>query len=881
MTRHTRRGGARSLAALALAAGPFAGTAIAQEEEVIELAPVEIRAPRIITPLPGVVIDQEQTTSNVQSATSEDISRSQSIGLTDFLNNQMQSVSVNDYQGNPFQQDLVFRGFSASPLIGTPQGLSVYFDGVRINEPFGEVVNWDMIPLNAISRMDLMPGSNPLFGLNTLGGALSLSPKTGFTEEKFSAAVTTGRWGRLQRQMSIGGNDGSIGGFFALNHFEEDGWRQNSPSNVAQYYGRVDKKTSFGAVGVSGMFADNRLTGNGTVPIESYASNPGQVFTSPDRVSNELAHFTVSSRFDVSDNSTLSAQIYKRNVTQNSFSGDFWDEWSQAIRRAGAMDVSVCPDGFSAIDGAIEVDGTGCGGLTPNGLVNFGKSSQKSYGISLQYSHVTETNQLVLGATADRNSVDFQQSQMLGFIQDDRSVILEPYRFDDIGLEALRRKIIRNNLTGSSDSKSVFFNNIWSIRPNLHLNFGLRHNRTNVKNYLVSDRPRPLYQFNEAYFNRPNYERCGAENDDAGARYYCTSGDYVYRSLNPSVGVSWLPEPDLNLYSNYSQGTRVPSAIELGCARDRESESSDGINQGSSPGCSIPTALSSDPFLPQVWSHTVELGVRGSSSIPDGSIRWNASVYRTELKDDILFVSMGSRNRGVFDTFGETLRQGFELSVEGKSGKHSFRASWSRIDATYESEAVLVNRSNSSSETRAGLLNTFNISPGDRIPGIPRDSFRLNWGYQVSDKFEIGLSMIAHSSAFVRGNENNEHEPVGTDSNGQPTAALNDPTITMEPGRRYVGRGKNPGYAFFNFISSYRFSPSLLLSVRVDNVFNKDYVTAGDLGLNPFAPTRWGVRDGAGFNYNSNDWLHTTFVGPGAPRAIWLTMNYTLDLPGR
>ena len=82
-------------------------------------------------------------------------------------------------QGNPFQPDLNYRGYTASPLLGTPQGLSVYMDGVRLNQPFGDVVSWDLIPRQAIASMTLMPGSNPLFGLNTLGGALSIQTKDG------------------------------------------------------------------------------------------------------------------------------------------------------------------------------------------------------------------------------------------------------------------------------------------------------------------------------------------------------------------------------------------------------------------------------------------------------------------------------------------------------------------------------------------------------------------------------------------------------------------------------------------------------------------------------------------------------------------------------
>ena len=84
-------------------------------------------------------------------------------------------------QGNPFQPDVNYRGYTASPLLGTPQGLSVYMDGVRLNQPFGDIVSWDLIPRTAIASTTLMPGSNPLFGLNTLGGALSIQTKSGVT----------------------------------------------------------------------------------------------------------------------------------------------------------------------------------------------------------------------------------------------------------------------------------------------------------------------------------------------------------------------------------------------------------------------------------------------------------------------------------------------------------------------------------------------------------------------------------------------------------------------------------------------------------------------------------------------------------------------------
>jgi iron complex outermembrane recepter protein len=145
----------------------------------LETVVVEGKAATRLGPLEGLQLSREQIPSNVQSLSSKDIRDANATSLGDLMNTRLQSVNVNDYAGNPFQMDITFRGFSASPQLGTPQGLSVFLDGVRVNEPFGDIVNWDLIPMNALGSMDVLPGSNPLFGLNTLGGALSLVGITG------------------------------------------------------------------------------------------------------------------------------------------------------------------------------------------------------------------------------------------------------------------------------------------------------------------------------------------------------------------------------------------------------------------------------------------------------------------------------------------------------------------------------------------------------------------------------------------------------------------------------------------------------------------------------------------------------------------------------
>src|ERR1044071_4071617 len=150
------------------------------------------------TPLPGVEQPVDQVPAPVQTSTAADLDRSGALDLSEFMGRRLQGVHINEMQGNPFQPDVNYRGYTASPLLGTPQGLSVYMDGVRLNQPFGDVVSWDLIPRFAISETTLIPGSNPLFGLNTLGGALSIRTKDGFDDPGSKVQLGLGSDNRAQ-----------------------------------------------------------------------------------------------------------------------------------------------------------------------------------------------------------------------------------------------------------------------------------------------------------------------------------------------------------------------------------------------------------------------------------------------------------------------------------------------------------------------------------------------------------------------------------------------------------------------------------------------------------------------------------------------------------
>ena len=298
----------------------------------LETVIVEGQAATKLGPLEGLQLSREQIPSNIQSLSSKDIRESNATSLGDLMNSRLQSVNVNDYAGNPFQMDITFRGFSASPQLGTPQGLSVFLDGVRVNEPFGDIVNWDLIPMNALGSMDVFPGSNPLFGLNTLGGALSLRTKNGFDDAGADVKFTGGSWDRKKGEVSAGWNNGTVGAFMAFTGFDEEGWRTNSPSQVNQGFARFDWRGDDFSLRFSTLAVGNNLIGNGLIPTDLYNKNPESVFTSPDSTENGLQQYNLGGELFFNNNLSLTGQIYRRDSTRKSVAGDIYEDFEDISR---------------------------------------------------------------------------------------------------------------------------------------------------------------------------------------------------------------------------------------------------------------------------------------------------------------------------------------------------------------------------------------------------------------------------------------------------------------------------------------------------------------------------------------------------------------------
>ena len=287
------------------------------ETKAVALNKIEVVS---TTPLAGVGLPLEQIPSNVQVVKGEAMQEQGSLTIADFMNNNLTGVSINETQNNPYQPDILFRGFTASPLLGTPQGLSVFQDGVRINEPFGDAVNWDLIPMNAIAGMNLMPGSNPIFGLNTLGGALSITTKNGRTHQGGGIETSYGSWDRKTAAAEFGGvtKDGSVDYFIAGNYFDEDGWRDASPSKVKQIFSKLGWQNDTSRLELSYTGADNNMIGNGLIQ-EELLNDLGRkaINTSPDQTKNTLSFFNLNGSHFINDATQLTANTYYRTSKRN------------------------------------------------------------------------------------------------------------------------------------------------------------------------------------------------------------------------------------------------------------------------------------------------------------------------------------------------------------------------------------------------------------------------------------------------------------------------------------------------------------------------------------------------------------------------------------
>ncbi len=791
--------------ALLLSCALVPGIALAQET----LQTIEVVG---VSPVPGGEIDREKVPSNVQTIDASDLDHTKRTTLLDGMVQSLPFVSLSDQSGNAFQRNLDYRGFNASPVPGTPQGIAVYQNGSRINEAFGDVVNWDLIPEMAIARMTLMP-NNPLFGLNATGGALSIEMKNGFNYHGTEAELRGGSFGRIGAGAQSGYQNENVAAYVAADAIYDRGWRDfSSSSQIRRMYvdlGTRGEQTEFH---VSFTGADNKLGATVATPLEMLNQRWSSVYTWPQTTHLQLAFLQANAKWTPTDTWSVQANAYFRAYRASHFDANGSN--AQACDAGGALDGQLCiGDGATPLNQNVPILNT----LPANsalGEIDRNSTNSNSYGGSLQ---ATSTGQLfghdnhfVVGTSVDHGNTRFQTSSELGTVDQNFFVTGTGVFIDQPAAD-----LTPVNLNANNTYVGVYATNTFDITSQLSLTAGGR--------------------FNHAQINLQ---------DLTGKNPLLTSNNNFQR-FNPVIGLTSRITPNLTAYLGYSEANRAPTPLELGCA------------DPATP-CQIDNFLIADPPLKQVVSHTIEGGLRGEISggaavaealprkapanvIENGwRLRWGLSLFHTENTDDILNVASAVvPNFGFFQNAGTTLRQGLEAKINLTWNRWTAYANYTFVDATYQSFLTINSPHNpmAVADPVTGALN-INVMPGDHIPGIPAHRFKIGGEYAITDAWKLGADLNFFGSQYL----------IHDDSNLNP---------------------KVPAYWVVNLHTSYQVTKNVEVFGLVQNLFNQHYYSAGTFfdtgGFNNSSP-------GGPNLLTFND--PRTFL-PGMPLAVYAGVKAT------
>ena len=775
-----------------------------------------------VTPGLGGGVDRSRIPGTVSVIGSTELAGRGAASVADTLQQRLGSVTLEGATSNPLQPTLRFRGFTASPLLGLPQGVAVYQNGARINEPFGDIVQFDLIPQFAMESLQLAAGAEPIFGLNALGGALALRLKNGFESTGFRGEAQGGSFGRFSGTGEFGATRGPWAIYLGVNRFDEAGWRTASESGVTQAVVDLGYRRRRVDAGASFTYADSSLNGNGPAPIELLDVDRSAVFTFPDTTENGLAFGQGRVNFLLSPAWSLQANGFYRDLDRQTLNGDESDfsVCDDDVLPIGAPANTLCTGagddeagddadprliaGLADAAAAAGDDGDDSASTTSDqtplvdvvsgrfiteddatGDAAFNRSTTGSqgYGGSVQLTGTHQpgghANTLVLGLSIDLADVMFRSNSEVGTLTQDRTVAGSGL-FAGVFTEA-PDDLFNTSLETENRAVGVYFADTISFSNQWHVT--------------VSGR------FNDSQINI--IDRLGTS----------LNGDHSFSRFNPAAGVVYQTSDALSLVGRYSEANRAPTAAELSCADPEEP-------------CRVPNAFVSDPPLKQAVARSVEGGARGRFSVRGTDQRWSVVAYQTGIRDDILFAaSPALLGTGFFQNGGDTRRVGLDAELSGSTDRLEWYASYGLVEATFESSLVLP--SNIAVNDAAGASGDISVAPGDRLPGIPRHSFKLGGQYDVTPGWSVSLDGIAASSRIFVGDEGNDQVPLD-------------------------------GYTVVNLRSAYVVNESLELFGRVDNLFDVDYATFGVL-----AEVELVLEE-------APDARDPRFVSPGSPRTTFV-----------
>jgi iron complex outermembrane recepter protein len=682
----------------------------------IELPEVEVVS---TSPLPSGGGERlDKIPAMVQTVPAEDFARTRSQNVTDTLQQQVPSAVSIDVNGNSFSQDLLYRGFHASPRQGIPQGIAVYQNGIRVNEAFGDTVNWDLIPPQAIYRADIFT-NNPVFGLNALGGAVSLQMKNGFLWQGFEIQALGGSFGRVSGLFEYGRQIDDFSLYVTGDATRDGGWRFFSPSTLFRLYGDVGYRAQGNELHFTASGARNTLGVIGPTPVLLLDQNESAVFTNPQTTLNEAGTIAFNGKFEINPQWAIASNFYIRTFAQRHRDGNDADV-VECENNPGFLCLE--PENFPEVTNEsafVILNHSGrpipFSPSTVYGTLDRTAIHATTFGAALQATnndkYFEHENYLTFGASVDRSLLSFSAASQLGAISPELTVGFGGFPGSgSIISTAGRIGYVPTFLTGNTTYYGVYALDTFSITPEFALTAGAR---LNIAQILTQDATGQAPELNI--------------ND-------------TFSRINPVAGLTYKLLPTVTAYGGYSEANRAPTPLELDCADKNRP-------------CLLENSLVSDPPLQQVVAHTFEAGLHGGQDVLNtGRVNWKAGFFRTDSTNDIVAEASTLTGRGFFANVPSTLRQGAEAEADFHYGDYFAYVNYAFVDATYRFSGPL-----------ASPNNPFNfggqvfVTPGDHIPGIPRHQVKFGGDIAFTPKFKLGADVLIAGAQYFVGDDSNQN----------------------------------------------------------------------------------------------------------------------------
>lgn len=720
-----------------------------------------------VTPVQGSGLDMERVPGKIQILSREKISKKKNFSITETLNREATGISLFNLNSSPMQNDINFRGYVGGPLLGTAQSIAVYQNGMRVNESFGEVVQWDLVPEFAINSMQIFTGGDPIFGQNALGGAITMEMKNGFNFEGANVTTSGGNYGRSNEVLEYGKQFGDVAIYLGANFNYDSGWREKSESYLNTVFGdvryRPDEDTEF-FINFGQAYTD--LRGNGAVPLTLMdLEGRDAVYTYPDNTHNKNYYANLGGNHFVNDKLSIQGNIYYRHMERRNYNGDEFEAGDCGLgynTDRGTADGILCSElevsggsdetyldvsgntisytalGLEADDDENEIESIGA--------INRSNTKQNQMGFNFQSTYDSDfynkNNTLITGLSYEYSHNSFASSTELGIIQSDRGVqgtgVL-------LSQDAEAENIFITNIEATTHNLALYGSNTIDIDDSTSLNLSGRWNWASLK---MED------QYGTAL-----------------------EGHHFFNEFNPGVGVTRKIGDTLvlgrtSVYATYKESSRTPSVAELGCADPDQP-------------CRLPNSFQADPPLDQVKNRSLEMGARGLKGGNlfgmEHNINWNATAFAGRNYNDIIFIGGNRVGTGYFRNVGNTQRMGTELGLNGKLGdKLSWYGNYSYVRASFETHQKIASAGHSenphacegSDEYGANVAGDnaaeadqescesreayqIQVGPGDAIPGLSPHIGRIGIGYSPTDRLSLFVDTEYNSQQFYRGDENN------------------------------------------------------------------------------------------------------------------------------